>query len=339
VVPRRSEAANRRSLLAPPPDAGGRADASTPRRRGKRCVLLLPAACDLLGRLRMRTTLVMVLVTTALAGPTDAASYRRTITVSDATPAPESGFGGPLAATPSGALVIGSGFVNGNGSAQLFDAGTGGFLRAFASPHADPPGSSTFGASVAAVGDDVLVGEPGFPVGDTSAGGAFVGAVHRFDGPTGSLEHTFLSPSPTPDARFGRRIAVHGTDLFVVEGARLVHRFDLGSNAFLASFAPPPGSDPFAFGDALLALDGLVVVGDPGANRVVVFDVGTGAVVRTIFHPVAGEAARFGHSLALMDGDLLVGAPAAADGGAVYRIAIATGWVRTRFASPAPAGS
>jgi hypothetical protein len=243
----------------------------------------------------------LVALTTALAAHAHAAGYRRTITVSNLVGAAESSFGIAIAGTPAGGLLVGAP-VDSAGSAQLFDATTGALLRIFPGPLL----SYQFGISVEAFGDDVLVGDPSFLLGDASAGGAFVGAVHRLDAATGTVEHTFLAPSPTADAGFGRRIALRGGELLVAEiGA--VHRYDLASNAFLGSFVAPAGSSPSGFGIGLVALGSLVAVGDPDANRVVVFDAATGAPVQTIPHPVPGEAAAFGRSLAVVDGDLLVG--------------------------------
>src|SRR5262249_446427 len=71
------------------------------------------------------------------------------------------------------------------------DAAPGAVPRPFRAP--TPAPADAFGAAVAALGSDVLVGGP------REAGG--FGAVHLFDGATGALVRTF--PAPPSTGQFG----------------------------------------------------------------------------------------------------------------------------------------
>src|SRR5262245_15382040 len=66
----------------------------------------------------------------------------------------------------------------------------------------NPGRSSIFGASVAAVGTNVVVGAPA-PAGLAPAG---PGAAYLFDGLTGGLIHAFAAPTPTDGDGFGQAV-------------------------------------------------------------------------------------------------------------------------------------
>src|SRR5262245_9617157 len=73
-----------------------------------------------------------------------------------------------------------------------------------------PAGFDQFGYSVAAVGNNVLVGA----VGD-STGGTNSGAAYLFDGSNGALLHTFTNPTPAVDDFFGLSVAAVGNNVLV----------------------------------------------------------------------------------------------------------------------------
>ena len=121
------------------------------------------------------------------------------------SPAENDGFGRSVAA-------IGNNFVVGapgddtaaadGGAAYLFDE-TGHLLRTLMNP--TPVDGDWFGVSVAALGNDVLVGAPGSTV------AADNGAAYLFDGTTGGLLLTFLNPTPGDDDFFGGAVAAVGS--------------------------------------------------------------------------------------------------------------------------------
>src|SRR5581483_2103501 len=125
-----------------------------------------------------------------------------------AAPGPIAGaaFGSAVAAAGDGVLVGAPGEdvvgLGGAGRAYLFDGATAGLRRVLESPA--PVASGAFGATVAALATDLLVGEPGGVVG----GAAAAGAVHRFalgggDGGGASAPRRSPSVSTTTAPPFG----------------------------------------------------------------------------------------------------------------------------------------
>lgn len=119
-------------------------------------------------RLATRTLAIGLAASLVVLTQADAASYRRTVTVADAVGEGESSFGTSITGTPDGRLLVGAP-VDSAGSAQLFDAVTGALVYTIPGPAL----SYLFGSSVAAAGDDLLVGDPSHLLGDPSTGGAF----------------------------------------------------------------------------------------------------------------------------------------------------------------------
>ena len=109
------------------------------------------------------------------------------------TPAAGDNFGCSVAAVGNNAL-IGARYddtgATDSGAAYLFDGSTGVRLRTFLNP--TPAASDYFGSSVAAVGNNVLIGAYGDDTGASNAGAAYL-----FDGSTG----TPTQDVPEPHAR------------------------------------------------------------------------------------------------------------------------------------------
>jgi hypothetical protein len=101
--------------------------------------------------------------------------------------------------------VVGSG--NTPGTAYLFDGTTGQLLHTFA----DPAGQAgdLFGVSVAALGENILIGASRD---DTAASNA--GAAYLFDS-TGNLLRTYYDPAGQPGDRFGYSVAAVGNDALI----------------------------------------------------------------------------------------------------------------------------
>ncbi len=81
-------------------------------------------------------------------------------------------------------------------------------LHTFSNPA--PVGLGRFGYSLAALGENVLVGARGNLVGQY-----YAGVVYLFDGETGDLLHTFVNPTPDPHDSFGASIAVRGNKVLI----------------------------------------------------------------------------------------------------------------------------
>lgn len=94
------------------------------------------------------------------------------------------------------------------GAVYLFDSEDGSLLRTFLNPTPEP--GEHFGTSVAMVGDNVLIGAA---LDNTTVPSG--GAAYLFDGSTGDLMHTFLSPAGSGSFRFGCDVAAVGNDILI----------------------------------------------------------------------------------------------------------------------------
>lgn len=241
-----------------------------------------------------------------------------------ANPAPRSrgGLGASLAyddglllASEAGAL---GGFIE--GSAFLFDAGTGALLRRLDDPS---PGSQVlmntnrFGRALALGGNYAVVGDPG-----DDDSGLNAGAVVVFNKTTGAVVRTFQSPDPQLGDQFGEAVATDGTILAVGEPGHgtlrdanglpialpfgQVHLFDILSGNLIQTISnPDPGEvKNGSFGAALaLAGDALVIgasglkVGIPAQNSLVIPSNGGRAYVYSRYDlapvPLPGSAALY----------------------------------------------
>jgi FG-GAP repeat len=107
------------------------------------------------------------------------------------------------------------------GAAYLFDSVTGTLLRTFQNPN--PGQNDYFGETVAAVGNNVLIGAPGDDTGAIDAGAAYL-----FDGNTGVLLRTFQNPTAEDFEYFGSSLGA------------------LGNHSVIGIIEQPAGSNPKA---------------------------------------------------------------------------------------------
>ena len=200
--------------------------------------------------------------------------------VANPAPRPFGGLGGGLA-YDDGLLLAseagtGGGFIQ--GSAHLFDAGTGALVRALADPDPGAPSlmnTNRFGDSVALGGTFAVVGDPG-----DDANGTDAGAVVVFNKTTGAVVRTFQSPDLQVGDQFGEAVATDGTILAVGE----------------------PGHG------TVRDTDGIPVA--PPIGQVHIFDILSGNLIQTIANPDPGEFKNgsFGAALALAGDALVIGA-------------------------------
>ena len=190
----------------------------------------------------------------------------------------------------------------------------------------DPAESDFAGFSVAAMGDNVLVGAY---QDDTSARDG--GIAYLFDGSDGALLQTFLNPDANENDQFGYSVASVGDDVLI--GARFAtsggtnagaaYLFDSGSGALLQTFVKPDPAFGDRFGESVAGVSGNVLIGAPHQptcspasvcgdftdGAAYLFDGATGRLLQTLESPAPSGASNFGASVAEVDGNLLVGAP------------------------------
>lgn len=200
--------------------------------------------------------------------------------VANPAPRPFGGLGGDLA-HDDGLLLAsevgtGGGFIE--GSAFLFDAGTGALVRTLTDPDPGAPSlmnTNRFGDSIALGGTFAVVGDPGDDTNGTDAG-----AVVVFNKTTGAVVRTFQSPDLQVGDQFGEAVATDGTILAVGEPGHGTARGPDGELTVL----------PF--------------------GQVHIFDILSGNLIQTIANPDPGEFRNgsFGAALALAGDALLIGA-------------------------------
>jgi len=261
------------------------------------------------------------------------------------TPAADDWFAWSVAAV-SDNVLIGAPYKNTGatdaGATYLFDGSTGVLLRTFLNP---TPGESVgFGCSVAAVGDNVLVGAYGADAG--------AGAAYLFDGSTGALLRTFLNPTPDAVDYFGNSVAAVGNNVLVAArgddtgaaNAGAAYLFDGSTGALLRTFLNPTPAAGDEFGCSVGTVGNNILIGangdDAGAGAAYLFDGSTGALLLTFLNPTPAASQWFGFSVAAVSDNVLIGAPwddaGATDAPAAYLFDGSTGALLRTFLNPTP---
>ncbi len=256
-------------------------------------------------------------------------------------------FGASLASVGEN-IVVGAPYddtCGGNaGIAYVFDGTEGELLHTFPDPanptHPALHTSDTFGASVAAVGNNVLIG---VPLSDTGALDA--GAAYLFDGTTGNLLCAFHDPEPAQSDHLGSLVLGFGDDVLVSAygddeaglDAGGVFLFDGETGQLLQKFPDPANpTHPMLVEGAQFGVD-IAVVDDhhiligaadpwgPTAGTVYLFGFNESTdqwdLERTVENPEPNPGDRFGQSIAAAGDQVLVGASFDATYG--YRTGIA----------------
>jgi hypothetical protein len=187
-------------------------------------------------------------------------------TIIRSTPTSNEVIGSAIATLNSNVLIAGapnnSAFAANAGAAYTFDISSGAQLRAFSS--GDPRASEHFGAAVAAIGNDVLIGAPN--VG--SSGPDHSGAVYLFDASTGSLIHTFRNPTTGQSDWFGDSLAVVGNQILIGSpAANSAFLYDGSSFQLLHTFVNPGPSSSLFFGASVAGFsNGNYLIGAAGSG-------------------------------------------------------------------------
>ena len=217
-----------------------------------------------------------------------------------------------------------------------------------------------FGRAVAGLGNNVLVGAP---MDDTAAQDA--GAVYLFDGSTGQLLQSFLSPTPTINGQFGRAVAAVGNHVLIgarladlvlqdstVEDAGAAYLFDAETGQLLQTYVSPTPTQNAQFGYSVAAMGQNVLVGArndetgaDGVGAVYLFDGETGNLLQSFLNPTqraSGDPSDFGRTVAAVGDNVFVGARWDDSGdhqaGSAFLFDGATGELLQTFTSPTPSG-
>ncbi len=182
------------------------------------------------------------------------------------------------------------------GSVSLFNGANFQLIRNIpnplrASPNPTPASDNGFGQSIAAFGNDLLVGAPFNP---SSA------AVYLIDATTGQLIRTFANPPPTPDNRFGFSVSAAGSNVLVGASfdptrafrAGAAYLFNSSNGQGLRTFLPQSLSANDFFGLTVAIAGNDTLISAPGASNGagVVYAFGPAVACQLIFlSPLGGS--------------------------------------------------
>jgi cysteine-rich repeat protein len=280
-------------------------------------------------------------------------------TLQNPTPSPGDEFGFSLAVVGS-KVVVGTPFDDtagaDAGAVYVFDGVSGALVRTFLNPA--PANSTHFGWSVAAVGNNVLIGAPTDPNG--TGGG---GTVYLYDIGNGLLKQVFLNPTPTGGDNFGFAIAALGTNVIVGTPGRdtpatqfdpakpdtgAVYLFNGANGSLLKTFVSPTPSANDSFGWSVAGVGTNVLVGSPNdhsgiavAGAAFVFDSSTGLLLQTLTKTTRVDLDAFGYRVAALGTTkALVSAlgddTGALNAGAVYEFSTVDGSLLETFQKSPP---
>jgi hypothetical protein len=217
--------------------------------------------------------------------------------------------------------------LDGAGAVYVFRA-DGALVRTVVD--ATPRAHALFGASIALIGDALVVGAPGTPAGGVDR----AGRVLVFDSVSGALRRTLSAPISSFGAEFGAVVGAIDDALFVsaprdgaLQGnaAGAVYLFSFPSTAFLRVLTPPTSRAGLDFGRAVVAAGGNLLVGADGAGQdqsgeAFRIDPLTSAVLTDFTPTISRAGGRFGFALAASDTVVAIGAPAFDDPDAIGRV-------------------
>ena len=193
------------------------------------------------------------------------------LTIPNPTPYPDDKFGSSVASTPNGDIIVGARNDHpanddfSTGTVFLFDSSYGDQLLRINNP--DPNEDDKFGARVASTYDNNILVTALWD--DTGANGS--GSVYLFDGATGDLLLTFLSPDPEFGDDFGSSLVpTPNGNVYIGEGngspnhVGSVHHFDGTTGELLKTINNPDPQDLDAFGFSMALIpNGDLLIGEP----------------------------------------------------------------------------
>ncbi|MCC6126085.1 MAG: hypothetical protein IT426_14080 [Pirellulales bacterium] len=209
-------------------------------------------------------------------------------------------------------VFVGSSLYSTGGAVHMFDSNTGQLLHTFLSP--TPRGGAAFGWSVAALGNDVLIGEYG------GSSGSYAGSVYRFDTDTFELIQTIQAPMPAAGDYFGDSLAVRDDGSFLVSAsamvsshqAEAVYLFD-AAGQWQQTIENPTNDLNAGFGCSVAFVGNNVLVGAYqedtaawSAGAAYLLDGSSGELLRTYFSPTPSRNGQFGVPVAALRDQVLI---------------------------------
>jgi hypothetical protein len=230
-------------------------------------------------------------------------------TITDPNNSPGDNFGAAVAGVGTNVLAGASGFSGGgnSGAAYRYDA-SGKLLNTFTDP--GNISGDFFGNSVAALGNNVLVGAYGVP------GGARIGAVYLYDA-SGTILHTFADPGNQRDF-FGISVAAVGNNVLIgasqagVNGGGVAYLYS-ASGTLLHTFTDPGNTSGDNFGISVAAVGNNLLIGahaTPNGGSAYLYDA-SGTLLHTFPDPNNNFGDTFGTSVAGVGNHVLIGDDAA----------------------------
>ncbi len=236
------------------------------------------------------------------------------------------GFGSTIA-TLGNRIIVGSPFavvdgVDGAGAVHIFDSQTGELIWTIENP--DPDEDDSFGESVAAVGDRIVIGASYadrvfYDLGGGTFTASDVGGVYFYDATTlaatppvvrygprfGSTSETYFGESVTP---FNGNLIVSasGTEVGGFENAGAIHVLNGTTAQTLFTIEHPEPAANDWFGETVTVAGNIIIVGTSKQEKIYAFDGATGRIVWEAEYPeVPGD---FGYFLAGRGNRVAVGA-------------------------------
>ena len=251
------------------------------------------------------------------------------------TPTPGNGFGESVASN-FGNVAIGAPYQNGTGAVYLYDGVStddgvsstyayGSLIRAFADPNPEP--GDEFGASLAVVGNELVVGAPGSSLSGPGDGVAYVFDANAEGTTFGNLLATLTIPDPGASnlAQFGAAVGTTNTNIVIGApgkdgGVGEAYEFegDTTQSNFgdlLLKIKNPTSQPGSGFGAAVAGDGDNVIVGAPTVNLagatggVYLFDGTAGTEITSIADPNPSTTAGFGSAVASVGLNILIGSP------------------------------
>ena len=228
-------------------------------------------------------------------------------------------------------------FENGTGAVYLYDGVTtaneanstynyGQLIYTFADPNPEP--GDEFGASLAVVGNDLVVGAPGSWLSGPGDGVAYVFDANVESTTFGQLLATLEIPDPAglTDAHFGAAVGTTNTNIVIGapgkdSGTGEAYEFEGGTIATglgnpLPKIINPDGEPGSEFGAAVAGIGNNIIVGAPGdstagagTGTIYLFDGDERSGDAAIVNPHPADSTGFGSAVASVGANVLVGSP------------------------------